>query len=127
MDRHADEIIQFSAITTPQVLQESELATIWRQNKFTVKLSSYSYELLISFLHEYNHTLLLSLVNLHIKLNGKHPRFFNSLISFSPVKQSSKLSQALRKSTFPFPLPTIRISSRSTRKRFNGACWMILW
>jgi transcription initiation factor TFIID subunit 5 len=76
LDKHNSEINSLSGITTPENLKEDDLANTWRQNKFIVKMSSYSYELLISFLHESKLTLILSIINQYIKLNSKSSFFF---------------------------------------------------
>jgi len=67
---HADEIFRLQSVTTPDHLKENEAARQWRRNKYILRMCSYSFDLLITYLHDQNFMALLSLINQHIQING---------------------------------------------------------
>lgn len=66
-----NEIERLAGVTTPQHINENELVHIFRDHKYNVRLCSYSFELLVSFLHEKKFMLLLSIVNRYLNVIGK--------------------------------------------------------
>jgi transcription initiation factor TFIID subunit 5 len=67
---YATEITRLQSITAPEHLKENELALLFRNNKFNVKMCSYSFELMLAYLHEMKFMLLLSLINQYINIRG---------------------------------------------------------
>jgi hypothetical protein len=74
-ERNLNEMIRLSSITTPQHLEENDLAKTLRRNKFTLRICSYSFELFISFLQQSNYMIILALTNqyLDLKVFSGHP------------------------------------------------------
>ena len=70
------EIYKLSAVTDPVHLKDNALATTFRNNKYNLQLSSYSFELFISFLQENQFNVLLKIVNqyLNIKVVSGKPK-----------------------------------------------------
>ncbi|KAI9143777.1 WD40-repeat-containing domain protein [Paraphysoderma sedebokerense] len=80
VELHLHDLQIFSAIQEPMHLQENELAQNFRNNKYVVRMSKYSFQLLISFLEDNNFQLLLKVVNQYINIQvftgkpNKRPR-----------------------------------------------------
>jgi transcription initiation factor TFIID subunit 5 len=68
---HSDEITKLKAITTPELLQESEVAKVWKENRFIVHLSRFSFGLMMAFVHDNEYYLLLSVLNRHLNIKCK--------------------------------------------------------
>lgn len=68
-DEHRDEINRIMAIQTAEHLQENELAQLWLSNRYKISMSSFSYDLLMTFLQEQNYLLLRSMVNEHLAIS----------------------------------------------------------
>ena len=64
------EIVVLQAITTVDIMKESTLAQTWRNNKYVATMCGFSFDLLMVFLQDNNHMLLLSILNQYISLNG---------------------------------------------------------
>eukprot|EP00899_Mesostigma_viride_P026833 jgi/Mesvir1/7334/Mv19143-RA.2 len=75
--QHAHELAVLEGISLPQHVQENALARMFRENKIDVRLSQYSLELLLSFLHSMGSMLLLRILNerLNIKVHVGQPSF----------------------------------------------------
>eukprot|EP00698_Gefionella_okellyi_P011185 TRINITY_DN2939_c0_g1_i1.p1 TRINITY_DN2939_c0_g1~~TRINITY_DN2939_c0_g1_i1.p1 ORF type:complete len:632 (+),score=114.79 TRINITY_DN2939_c0_g1_i1:172-1896(+) len=75
MERHrarheasfGEELQNLTAVGKEQVA-ENELASLYRKNKYNIRMSSYSFELLISFLQDMKYMLLLRIVNQYINI-----------------------------------------------------------
>jgi transcription initiation factor TFIID subunit 5 len=97
--RYAAEIIRLQSITTPEHLKENELACLFRNNKFNVKMCTYSFELMLGYLHEMKFMLLLSLINQYINIRvfrghpQQAPEIEYNAISGTSEQQLSNLSQ----------------------------------
>jgi hypothetical protein len=72
---HRAELQVFQNLITDSDLQKCEIIRWFLQRKVEVALSSFSHQLLLSFLHENNFVLLLKIVNehLHIKITARKP------------------------------------------------------
>lgn len=68
MDFHHSDVSKLSAITTPEHVQEHELAQTFRNNKYTVKLSRTVFDLLLNFLHDNNCGVIMRLTNAHLNV-----------------------------------------------------------
>eukprot|EP00026_Physarum_polycephalum_P004444 Phypoly_transcript_04463.p1 GENE.Phypoly_transcript_04463~~Phypoly_transcript_04463.p1 ORF type:complete len:668 (+),score=124.44 Phypoly_transcript_04463:86-2005(+) len=65
---HEDELKRLRGVTTPAHVLENELAIMFRNNKFNVTLSAYSFDLLLNFLNDARFMLLLSIVNQYLSI-----------------------------------------------------------
>jgi len=63
-------------------MPHDQLAATFRSGKFHLKMSSYSFELLISFLQENNLMLMLKLINQYLDIEGFFFFFFFFLFFF---------------------------------------------
>ena len=70
LEEHGPEIQRLSALTDPIHLNENELATNFRNNKYSVKMCKYSFELLLCFLQDNKFMLILRLMNQFITIHG---------------------------------------------------------
>jgi len=70
------DIDRLSGVVTPEHAKENEFVKNLRLCKFNVVMCSYSWELLLAFLHEKKHMLILSIINHHlqIKVHAGQPR-----------------------------------------------------
>lgn len=57
-------------------VNENELAVMFRNNKFNVTLSAYSFELLLNFLNDARFMLLLSIVNQYLSIKVVQGRYY---------------------------------------------------
>ena len=62
------DIQRLSAVASPAHMKENELVQIFRANKFNLRLASYSYELLISYLQDNHLMLILKIVNQYLNI-----------------------------------------------------------
>jgi transcription initiation factor TFIID subunit 5 len=67
---HADEITRIQAVTTVDHMKENEVVKTWRKNKLVVKMSSYAFELLLTFLQDQNFMTVLSIINQYVSVSG---------------------------------------------------------
>jgi transcription initiation factor TFIID subunit 5 len=67
-DKYGNEINRLQAITTVDHMKENELANLFRNNKFNLKMCNYSFELLLSYLHEMKFMMILSIVNQYLNI-----------------------------------------------------------
>ncbi|TPX63538.1 hypothetical protein SpCBS45565_g06517 [Spizellomyces sp. 'palustris'] len=65
---HGQDIARLSAILEPHHVSENDLAQNFRANRYGLRMSRYSFELLLSFLQDNNFMLLLRIVNEHISI-----------------------------------------------------------
>ncbi|KAJ1677595.1 Transcription initiation factor TFIID subunit 5, partial [Spiromyces aspiralis] len=68
---HSDDIKQLSTIKSPQHVKENELAKLFRNNKYCLKLSNVGLELLLTFLQEHKFMLLLRIVNQYLSIQTR--------------------------------------------------------
>lgn len=76
MHDNGDEIIRLQSVQNSDHLKENDLVQKFRQNKYVVKISSYSFNLLMMFLQDRNFLTLLSILNRYvsIKMYTGHPQ-----------------------------------------------------
>jgi len=65
---YVKEITGLQAIKRPQDIETNQIAKLFLEKKQKVEMSQYSHQLLISFLEQSNHMLLLSLINEHVQI-----------------------------------------------------------
>jgi transcription initiation factor TFIID subunit 5 len=65
---HQDEVYKLLVVQTPEHLKENESAQLWLQNKYKLNMSSFSYDLLMTFLQEQNYLLLRTMINEHLMI-----------------------------------------------------------
>lgn len=65
---HEPELVKLSAITNASHLRENNVAAIFRGNKYNLQLSTYSFEMLISYLQENHFHVLLRIVNQYLNI-----------------------------------------------------------
>ncbi|KAJ3295779.1 Transcription initiation factor TFIID subunit 5 [Borealophlyctis nickersoniae] len=68
VEQHGPDLQRISAIAEPQHVKENELAQTYRDNKYAVRVSKYSFELLLSFLQDNRFGLLLRIINEYISI-----------------------------------------------------------
>lgn len=74
-DEFPSDITQLQSISTPAHVQQNSTSSLFRQNKYTLIMSSYAFELLLSFLMDNHYKTLLKLVNqyLNVKIYSTKP------------------------------------------------------
>ena len=70
MEEHSKDITRLATITDPAHLKDNELALNFRQNKYGIIMSKYSFELLLCFLQDNKFMLLLRLMNQYSTIQG---------------------------------------------------------
>ena len=65
------ELKKLSCITSAIHLKDNNIANTFRNNKYNLQLSSYSFELFISFLQENQFHVILKIVNQYLNIKGK--------------------------------------------------------
>jgi transcription initiation factor TFIID subunit 5 len=66
---HRDEVYKLLVVQTPDHLKENEVAQLWLQNRYKLSMSSFSYDLLMSFLQEQNFLLIRTMINEHVAIS----------------------------------------------------------
>jgi hypothetical protein len=69
-DQFQPDMQQLVNILEPQHVRENQLATLFRDNKYMVLMSSYAFELLISFLQDSKFITMLKYINQYINIKG---------------------------------------------------------
>lgn len=70
-DPYSNDIKALGAITEPHHVKENELASLFRENKYTIAMSSYAFELLVSFLQDSKFMTLLKYVNQYLNIKSR--------------------------------------------------------
>ncbi|KAJ2591802.1 Transcription initiation factor TFIID subunit 5 [Coemansia sp. RSA 1722] len=65
---HTNDIAMLATLRTASHVAENSLATLFRSNKYGVRMTRVGFELLLSFLQDHNHTLLMRTVNEHLNI-----------------------------------------------------------
>ncbi|KAF8976148.1 Transcription initiation factor TFIID subunit 5 [Entomortierella lignicola] len=68
LEMHSQDIARLATITDSQHVQENELAQMYRTNKYHLRMSPVSFELLIAFLEDNKFIVLLRIVNQHLEI-----------------------------------------------------------
>ena len=69
-DQFPDDVQQLQSITDSAHVKQHPLAMLYRQNKYIVLMSSYAFELLLSFLMDSHYVTLLKLLNQYLNIKG---------------------------------------------------------
>lgn len=65
---HGDELMKFKSLNDSFQLKENSLASTYRNNKYNLTMSAYSFQLLINFLQENNLFILLKILNQYLNI-----------------------------------------------------------
>ncbi|KAJ1832794.1 Transcription initiation factor TFIID subunit 5, partial [Coemansia sp. RSA 2703] len=65
---HGKDISVLQTLKTAGHVEENELTRLFRENKYGVRMTRVGFELLLSFLQDHNHTLLMRTVNQHLNI-----------------------------------------------------------
>lgn len=65
---HGDELIKLKSLNDPAQLKENTVASTYRNNKYNLSISAYSFHLLINFLQENNLFILLKILNQYLNV-----------------------------------------------------------
>ena len=95
---HRDEIYQLLVVNRPEHLKENDLAQLWMSNRYKLSMSSFTYDLLMTFLQEQNYLLLRTMMNEHLAIStyAGYPG-----AASEPVTMLDKASQQIAESTQP--------------------------
>ncbi|ORY45310.1 WD40 repeat-like protein [Rhizoclosmatium globosum] len=74
MDMHSHDVTRLASITTPDQVKSNELAVQFMSNRYTVRMSRYAFELLLSFLQDNKFMLLTRLLNRHVTIRVDNER-----------------------------------------------------
>lgn len=66
---YEEELLMLKSITSPQQMIKSEIFEVFRKNKFTIRISSDSFQCLVKHLQINQHTLILNIVNKFLNLD----------------------------------------------------------
>jgi len=96
-DYFGDDLQLLRGISNTDHLKENELVDLFRNNRWNIKMCAYSYELLLTFLHESNLIQLVSTINQYININvtNLRPGFIDDeqySISFQSEKDAGNLN-----------------------------------
>lgn len=70
IDLHRQELLKLTAILNREQMRENEFAQALRRDKTVIEMTSYTFELLLSFLQEKKYVFLLKILNEHIRIKG---------------------------------------------------------
>lgn len=90
--QHGDELTKLKGLTDSSQLKENSVATIYRNNKYNLTMSAYSFQLIVNFLQENNMFLLLKILNqyLNIRVLVSRPTTGGNLFSKATSERDSK-------------------------------------
>jgi transcription initiation factor TFIID subunit 5 len=69
---HGDELDKLSGIYDASQLKDNSVASMFRSNKFTIHMSSYSFQLLITYLQEQKFVRFIKIINQFIKIRSTY-------------------------------------------------------
>lgn len=92
MHDHGDEIIRLQSVQNAEHVQENDLVQLFRSNKYVIKMSTYSFSLLLMYLQYSNFICLLSILNqyINVKVTQGNPQKIVEYQGYSQT-DSSKL------------------------------------
>eukprot|EP01132_Coremiostelium_polycephalum_P000665 gene665-824_t len=90
-DHFGDDLRLLRGISNTDHLKENELVHLFRNNRWNIRMCAYSFELLMSFLHQLKSILLLSIINqyINIKVTNMRPGLIDEE-SYAIAFQSEK-------------------------------------
>ncbi|KAI8578790.1 hypothetical protein K450DRAFT_245543 [Umbelopsis ramanniana AG] len=78
LELHTPDINRLATITNESHVQENELAQIYRQNKYIMRMSSVPFELFLNYLQDNKFMLLLRIVNQYLNIQVAHGKLRKS-------------------------------------------------
>jgi transcription initiation factor TFIID subunit 5 len=94
IDLRRQELLKLSAILNREQMRENEFAQALRQNKTVIEMTSYTFELLLSFLQEKRYVFLLKILNEHIRIKGIEWLFIPTLTWIVAGKDTEEEEEA---------------------------------
>lgn len=70
VELHMQDISRLETVTSPEHVQENELAQMYRNNKYNLRMSSVPFELFLNYLQDNKYMLLLRIVNQYLNIQG---------------------------------------------------------
>lgn len=71
IDQYPADLQQLGTVTEPHHVLENTMAQTFRENKYTILMSSYAFDLLLSFLQDNKMMTMLKFVNQYLNIKGK--------------------------------------------------------
>ncbi|KAI9482612.1 WD40-repeat-containing domain protein [Zychaea mexicana] len=72
VELHSLDISRLETVTTPDHIRENELAQMYRNNKYNLRMSSVPFELFLNYLQDNKYMLLLRIVNQYLNIQVVH-------------------------------------------------------
>lgn len=70
VELHMQDISRLETLASPEHVQENELAQMYRNNKYNLRMSSVPFELFLNYLQDNKYMLLLRIVNQYLNIQG---------------------------------------------------------
>lgn len=70
VELHMQDISRLETVASPEHVQENELAQMYRNNKYNLRMSSVPFELFLNYLQDNKYMLLLRIVNQYLNIQG---------------------------------------------------------
>ena len=99
-DQYASDMMQLAGIKEPHHVKENALATLFRQNKYTIAMSSYAFELLVSYLQDSKFMTLLKYLNQFLNIKSAFRDKIRLSLSFSSLCDKTIAIIGKRSSTY---------------------------
>lgn len=81
VELHTPDLNSLETVTEPQHIRENELAQMYRNNKYNLRMSGVPFELFLNYLQDNKFMLLLRVVNQYLNIQGNNQKpTRNSLI-----------------------------------------------
>lgn len=98
VDQYPMDMQQLCTITEPHHVQENATAVLFRENKYTIMMSSYAFDLLLSFLQDNKMMTMLKFVNQYLNVKGIRDYDYDCYINVNTIVYSTKPLQKLKES-----------------------------
>ena len=72
VELHTLDISRLQTVTSPEHIRENELAQMYRNNKYNLRMSSVPFELFLNYLQDNKYMLLLRIVNQYLNIQGNY-------------------------------------------------------
>lgn len=82
LELHTPDINTLQTVTEVQHIRENELAQMYRNNKYNLRMSSVPFELIINYLQDNKFMSLLRIVNQYLNIQGKKKTKDDTRIEF---------------------------------------------
>jgi transcription initiation factor TFIID subunit 5 len=70
VELHTPDLNRLETVTEPQHIRENELAQMYRNNKYNLRMSGVPFELFLNYLQDNKFMLLLRIVNQYLNIQG---------------------------------------------------------